>query len=140
VVIIGQKLNKYSDFYDYVLTRSNELKIELIINKDEVDVADLLSDVKVTYLPYPDGISIRRGTLFASINNSCVVVSKLSPDSKTNDLFNEYCYLINSNCQATDLITQILKGSITLKNSSKFKYMYSWEALLKRHKNLYNSL
>jgi glycosyltransferase involved in cell wall biosynthesis len=139
VIIIGQKLDNYLDFFNYVQKKSIELKIELIIGENENKVANLLANVKTVYLPYPDGISIRRGTLLACINNSCVIISKPSKDLLTNDFFNEYCYLTNSNSEASLLINEILNLSIPIKNILKLKTLFSWSTLINKHLKLYKT-
>jgi glycosyltransferase involved in cell wall biosynthesis len=140
VAIIGQKLEKYSDFFDYIFKKSEELGIKLIVNKKEDEVADFLSNVKIVYLPFPDGISSRRGSLLASINNSCIIVSKRSSNPETNSFFQEHCYLLNNSEEASSLIDQILTTPFALKESTKLRFMFSWDAVVQQHKELYSSL
>lgn len=137
VNLIGQVLDKYLDFYKEVKVESEKLNIELVTNKTETDVANLLADVKIVYLPFPDGISSRRGTLLAAIQNGCTIVSTKSTTREFNIFFSEYCYLVDSNEQAVEVITQLLTGEICPKENSVLKYIFSWNRIVSEHLSVY---
>lgn len=139
VALIGQSLKNYELFFDEIKEKSEKLKIKVIANKEANEVADILSNVKIVYLPFPDGVSNRRGTLLASIQNGCLVVSTESEYGKFNIFFGEYCYLVKSNTEAVLIIEKLLNGAYVVKDTDKIKDIFSWDNVTNEHVNIYNS-
>lgn len=140
VQLIGQILPKYSYYFKEVEKKAKELKINIIADKDENEVSDLLANVKIIYLPFPDGISSRRGTLLASIKNGCVVISTKSNIGEFNDFFKNYIYLVDSDQEAATIIKKLLNHEIKPKDTTLLKDMFSWKGLVSDHSKVYNSL
>lgn len=138
VIIIGQTLNKYDLFYKLIQFRASELNIEVIINREENEVANLLSDVKIAFLPYPDGISNRRGSMLASLQNGCTIVSTKSKFELFNSFFENFCFLVNSNQEASEIIINLLDGHLKLKKTEDYRYIYTWEYVILEHAKIYN--
>lgn len=76
VYIMGQTQPEYKDFYEPFLQQIQQHGIRYISDKTADEVADILADTKVMYLPYPDGLSERRGSFLAAVVNGAAVVSK----------------------------------------------------------------
>lgn len=74
ICIIGQLLPEFKSYFDTLLS-VYKLNIEIILNKPNDVVSDLLGNSKLTFLPFPDGISERRGSFLAAILNGSLVVS-----------------------------------------------------------------
>lgn len=53
--------------------------VEWILNPSDADAARVLADAHVAYLPYPDGISERRGSFLAALCNGVPVVTTDGP-------------------------------------------------------------
>jgi len=79
VVIAGQVPNGYESFYQSIKSNLEECNINCRINLTEIEVSSLLNDSKISFLPYPDGISERRGSFLAAILCGCIVVSYRGP-------------------------------------------------------------
>jgi glycosyltransferase involved in cell wall biosynthesis len=73
--VLGQRLEGLEEFADTVSKKSNEIGVEVIEGLPDNEVADILADTKVAFLPYPDGLSERRGSYLAYIRNLSLVVS-----------------------------------------------------------------
>jgi glycosyltransferase involved in cell wall biosynthesis len=140
IKIIGQVLPKYSTFYEDVKRQTEKLNVEFVINKDELEVADLLANVKIIYLPFPDGISNRRGSLLAAIQNGCTIVSTKSEIKEFNDFFSNNCFLVDSDEQAAFVIEQLLTKKVFSKEQGTIKYWFSWQNVVSEHVTLYNEL
>lgn len=140
IKIIGQVLEKYLSFFEYVKSQCQKLDIELLLNKDESEVASILSNVKIIYLPFPDGISNRRGTLLAAIENGCTIVSTKSQMEEFNAFFDKYCYLVESNEEAALIIENLLSEKIFPKELTEIKYEFSWKKIVDEHLRLYKNL
>jgi glycosyltransferase involved in cell wall biosynthesis len=139
IQLIGQVLYKYQDFYEKISSDAKKLNIDIITDKDENEVADLLSNVKIIYLPFPDGISSRRGTLLGSMENGCVVISKKSAINEFNDFFNDYVYLVESDEEAVNVIKKLLNNELMPKDLTQVKNMFSWENVISEHLKVYSS-
>lgn len=139
IQLIGQTLENYRNYFEETKAEAERLDVKLIINKDEGEVADILSNVKVIYLPFPDGISNRRGTLLACILNGCVVVSIKSKIEEFNIFFQKYCYLVDSDKEAVEIIQKLLKGDLLPKDLSQIKHEFSWDNVISKHLDLYNT-
>lgn len=73
--ILGQRLKGLEEFADSVVLKSTEIGVEVMEGRPDNEVADILSDTKVAFLPYPDGLSERRGSYLAYIRNLSLVVA-----------------------------------------------------------------
>ncbi|WP_291581584.1 glycosyltransferase family 1 protein [Bacteroides sp.] len=76
VLLMGQVPSEYNNYYSEVRSICEKLEIELILNKPEEEVASLLNNTKFALLPFPDGISERRGSFLACISNGVNVITK----------------------------------------------------------------
>ena len=109
----------------------------MIVDQDEDVVSDLLSNIKIVYLPFPDGISSRRGTLLASIQNGCTVVSKKSDVKEFNDFFEKYIYLVETDEEAVAVIQELLQSELILKDTKPAKQLFTWDNVLLKHLDVY---
>lgn len=75
VCIAGQVPEGYDDYFLKIETAAKNANIEIRLNLLNEAVSDLLNDTKVVYLPFPDGVSERRGSLLASFANGAVVAT-----------------------------------------------------------------
>jgi glycosyltransferase involved in cell wall biosynthesis len=133
--IIGQNLSKYQPYLEELQTKSDN--ISYVLNGSVLQTADNLSECKIVYLPFPDGVSLRRGSLMAAALNGCVIVTTYSDDKMTNDFFEKYCYLVNNEDEATKIIEQLFDVDGVDKNVSKLMDLFSWEEIAKRHFEVY---
>lgn len=136
--IIGQILKRYELYYSSLLDAIGSSGISFILNKEEKDLSDTLADVKIMYLPFSDGVSNRRGSLLAALQNGCVIVTTRSQHKEFNDFFERFCFLVDSPAEAKVIIDQLLSGVVRPKDAQLFKGMFSWENVIKLHVNLYH--
>lgn len=136
--IIGQTLIRYDQYFNGLVDAVGSSEIEFILNKDEKDLADTLADVKIMYLPFSDGVSNRRGSLLAALQNGCIIVTTHSQHKEFNDFFDRFCFLVKSPTEAKAIINALLSGALQPKDSRPFKGMFSWDSVIKLHVNLYH--
>jgi glycosyltransferase involved in cell wall biosynthesis len=139
-VIIGQTLIKYSNFAEQTIIDAQSLNIKTSLNKPEEHVADMLCSSKIAYLPFPDGVSSRRGSLIAAGINKCLLVSTFSKDEKTNLLFEKYCYLVENTEETVIVIQSILDGTALKKIANVFFDSYSWDLIAEQHLKIYENI
>ena len=75
IYIMGQIQPEYKEYYDSLFGNQEQNNIELILNKDAEEVSTILADTKLMYLPFPDGVSERRGSFLAAIKNLCLILT-----------------------------------------------------------------
>ncbi|UTN04629.1 hypothetical protein L0669_01700 [Flavobacterium bizetiae] len=135
-VIIGQNLARYQSYLDQL--QSESTYIEYLLNGSVDETADNLADCKIVYLPFPDGVSSRRGSLMAAALNGCIIVTTYSDDKEINDFFDKYCYLVHNEDEAKKIIQQLLSdNACTDKNVSKLMDLFSWEEISRKHFEIY---
>ena len=76
VYVMGQTQPEFKEFYEPFLLALRQKGITYISDKPAEEVADILADTKIMYLPYPDGLSERRGSFLAAVVNGAAVVSR----------------------------------------------------------------
>jgi len=75
VYIMGQTQPEYESYYSSIINNAKEIGITLFLNEDQNFVTGILSDTKLCYLPYPDGVSERRGSFLAAVLNYCIILT-----------------------------------------------------------------
>jgi glycosyltransferase involved in cell wall biosynthesis len=77
IVLAGQIIERQREYFENIKKLCGEKNIEMHINLSDAEVADLLNNSKIAYLPFPDGVSERRGSLFASLVNGAVAFTTI---------------------------------------------------------------
>jgi glycosyltransferase involved in cell wall biosynthesis len=75
IVIAGKTPLQFTDYYQKIEKLCQRANIELQTDLGDVEVSGLLDNSKLAYLPFPDGVSERRGSLFAAMVNGAVVAT-----------------------------------------------------------------
>lgn len=76
IYIMGQILSAdHCNYTEKLINNLTATNIECILNKSQEEVADVLAQTKIAFLPFPDGISERRGSFLAAAKNDCIVVT-----------------------------------------------------------------
>lgn len=79
--VMGQCPAGHEQFLDMVRARCAAAGIELILDLPDAAVAERLAETKILYLPFPDGISERRGSALAGMANGALIATTLGPFS-----------------------------------------------------------
>lgn len=79
VYVMGQVQPEFSAFHQPLLAELEKKGIAYFGNLSQEEVADMLADTRIMYLPYPDGLSERRGSFLAAVVNGAAVVSTEGP-------------------------------------------------------------
>jgi len=75
IIIMGQVPKFYENYADTIIKRCKALKINIKLNVSDNVVAELLNSCKYAYLPFPDGVSERRGSFLACLNNGVLIAT-----------------------------------------------------------------
>lgn len=137
--IIGQTLPQYQNYFEQLNIKSDN-NLELIVNKSENDVSDYLANSKIAYLPFPDGVSYRRGSLIAATLNGCQIITTYSKSEVLNISFQPYVHLVRDNNLIENVVNDILKKEMAKKNVLELGCSFSWDQIALKHLDLYQSI
>ncbi len=106
------------------------------LNLSPERVSELLSSGTYAYLHYPDGASVRRGSLLAALEHGLTVLSNPGRDAETLPLFLP--------AETPESAERLLRSGIAVKTDSaalkSFLEARSWNRIAERHMNLYQKL
>lgn len=74
-ILIGQVPKGYETYYEHIAEMCARLSVSIYLNIPAEEVATILNDSKIAYLPFPEGISERRGSFLAAASNGVIVLS-----------------------------------------------------------------
>ena len=76
VYVMGQVQPEFEAFHRPLLQQLEQKGITYLGSCTQEEVAQQLANTKIMYLPYPDGLSERRGSFLAAVINGAAVVSR----------------------------------------------------------------
>lgn len=138
ILVTGRKLSSAIDFYNRLTELSSTLPIELKVDLDEFEVSRILGSNSIAYMPFPDGASERRGSLFAALVHRMIVFTtrgSQTPEELNNCIkfvatpekfidilnatdFNDYLYRCNNELQP---------------NIEAFLNNYTWDTIMDKY-------
>lgn len=140
-LIAGQILPKYEDYYQQLRLSTRELNVTWITNMDDYEVSRLLQSSAAAYFPYPDGVSLRRGTFFAALVNGVPVIT--TKGDKTPADFGEMFYLANNTADVIPAVQDILDGSVASlekqERSKVYARRFDWQHIAEQHLSVYKA-
>lgn len=74
-LLIGQIPHNCQDYFVRIEEECKKNDILIKLNLSNQEVAEYLNNTKIAYLPFPDGVSERRGSFLAALKNGTVVVT-----------------------------------------------------------------
>lgn len=77
--ILGETWPELQEYTTKIRKMADEAGIVMMEGRSDSEVADILADTKIAYLPYPDGLSERRGSFLAFVRNLALIVSTEGP-------------------------------------------------------------
>ena len=73
--VVGAPVTWAGDYLAEMQRRLAGTRTEWLLDRGDDEAADLLAGASAAYLPYPDGVSERRGSLIAALGNGVPVVT-----------------------------------------------------------------
>ena len=134
--LVGKVDSRFNDYFEIIKSECEKLNVKVILNLNSQAVSDFLSMMKFAYLPFPDGVSDRRGSLIASMLNDCVVVTQFGSYT-TSEL--KACVVNIDDFEKIDNITHYDFENV-LSMSRRYVTKFDWGNVTEKHIELYREL
>lgn len=135
MAFIGFKPDVDSEYEDIILNRASSLGIQLFLNKEPEELSKLLASSNIALLPFPDGISERRGTALAAMLNDVLVITN---DGHYANKFKELCVLSDSKDalikNTIEYHKNLMKSEPIVENARAYAMSLNWEGIAKKYK------
>ena len=139
--LVGAIADSYRSYADCVLKKCIELDIKTFIDLPETSAADIISTQEFAYLPYPDGATVKRGSLLAALANDLIVITAHSK-STSEDLTRSTIH-VSSPDEARSKLSRLLARGAEYQNAregTKYFTMPSWVDIARQHIAIYRDL
>jgi glycosyltransferase involved in cell wall biosynthesis len=83
IALIGEVPKGYEPFGNMVAGRCDTLGVTMMLGLDDETVGRTLGNVRILYLPFPDGVSARRGSALAGFSNGAIVATRIGDATPT---------------------------------------------------------
>lgn len=114
IYIMGQVQPDNKDFANKIKQYAEKNGIKCLLNQEENAVADILSQTKFVFLPFPDGISERRGSFLAAARNECIILT--TEGKQTTLALKQCCGFVNMENAEEDMLRFLNEDIETKKN------------------------
>ncbi|MDT3401761.1 hypothetical protein [Mucilaginibacter terrae] len=144
IIIMGQLLTQFNDYYNKIFPLFDHSVIEWKLNLAEKDVSAVLSENLICYLPFPDGASARRGSLFAALQNNMLVFSTKGLQTTLN--IEQSIVIVNTATEMLNILSSTDKEVyINIYKSKKtdieaFNKSVDWSEIASQHLQLYSKI
>lgn len=137
--VIGSPLPGQQQYLADLQERCTGLPVDWQIDLDADGVAEALSTSTLAYLPYPDGVSARRGSLLAAMGNGLPVVTTPGPAFSA-----ELKALVEVAARPSEALERVdalmhdtgLMGK-RRRASTTFAARFGWDAIAQQHGAIY---
>jgi glycosyltransferase involved in cell wall biosynthesis len=137
--VIGSPLPGQQQYLAKLRARCTDLPIDWRIDLDAHGVAAALSTATLAYLPYPDGVSARRGSLLAAMGNGLPVVTTLGPACSAE--LNQLVEAAASPSAALERIDALMHDAQLMRRrrraSTTFAARFAWASIAQQHGAIY---
>ena len=140
--IIGQVPDSYKDYAAKLMARSRNLPVIWTLDQPDSEVARLLAESSVAYLPFPDGASERRGSLKAIFSSgvTCISTDGIQiPDSLRKVLI----FARNGRdafARAATLLSDESELQRTSARATAYAQTFRWDDIADRHLAIYTKM
>lgn len=142
IYIIGLPNPNVPDYYQELRLKSGELPIIWKVGLAEEEVAELLSEIPVAYMPFPDGVSERRSSLLALLANGVVTIT--TKGRHTTRGLEEIVLFSDSPEDTIDILKRLFNNDRERRrlseNGKRYCVSRSWVNIAEKHIELYRKL
>jgi len=133
-VLMGASLDMQGAYFLQLKRKAEKLSVELKVNLDEEAVSRTLADARFAILPYPDGISDKRGSALACLEHGNLLVTRYS--DKTPDWMRQSTLDFDRWDEFQTVLLSQEDGK-TLLPALKAEADFTWPAIARAHTEMY---
>lgn len=123
--ILGMVMPEFKEYGEEIIRKAEKCGIYVFEGCSDKEVADTLASTKIAFLPFPDGLSERRGSFLACIKNGMYLVSKegqfvtenmrnsFSIVSSSDESINELKKLLNMSNDELSILQEKVKNYVS---------------------------
>lgn len=108
VRVIGQIVKGNEEYASSICSQLENLGAEIVLGRTATEVASLLSRVRVALLPFPDGMSLRRGSAFAVMGNGALLLTTKSVCDA--EILEGRCLMAEHTAELSQMLEMALSG------------------------------
>lgn len=142
VSMIGTAPKAAEAYSASIMERARKLGVHLLLDLDATGVSHALARHQIAYLRYPDGASVKRGSMIAALVNGCVVLTTFG--SNTPDWLREIAVEATSPQIAGDIVAKLTDDPASCAAlsdaSTSAASVFNWDDIANKHLQLYSSL
>jgi glycosyltransferase involved in cell wall biosynthesis len=142
LTIIGTAPAHSQAYAAKLVADARALGIEVLLDREADEVGDALARHQFTYQPFPDGASVKRGSLIAGMVNGTVALTTFG--RMTPAWMKEIVLEARSPEDAADIIERLAADETGRRELSRkteaSASMFDWDNIAQRHVELYESL
>jgi glycosyltransferase involved in cell wall biosynthesis len=133
--LIGQVPPRFQTYCEGIFERARSLGVRLHINETPARVSELLASSRVALLPFPDGVSNRRGSALAAMANGALMVT--TAPLAGSEQFEELALCCGSDDELVASVQRALSGDASLESiraaAARYALQFSWPAVAQRY-------
>lgn len=144
VQIYGQLLDRFTSYYESLKELDGFSIVEWGLNKSETEIGNILAENLIFYLPFPDGASERRGSLFAALSNHNMI---FTTNGKQTNIDLKMCiFEVESEYEFREFLKSNAIDEIRMICSNKTEHILSyldrfrWTQISEQHIGFYKSI
>ena len=142
VRIVGTVLPGSEGYYAQLRNASQDLPLQWVMDLDGDALSSALAQTQVSYLPYPDGASERRGSLIAMLVNKAAILT--THGSHTPCILESAVQFAESPVEAVELAENLFNSPALLnsmqRQSAELSARFSWNSIAENHMAIYQRL
>ena len=140
--VIGAPVTWASDYLQQMKARVAHHQVEWILDRGDDEVSELLARADAAYLPYPDGVSERRGSLIAALGNGVPVVTTRG-ECEPLDIKDVVLFASDPTQAEQRLATLFTQPSLELqlrKAATAYVEQFAWNRIAHAYGNIYREV
>jgi glycosyltransferase involved in cell wall biosynthesis len=139
---VGQIPRGYEGYAEQILGRLKDCGVEIELDRSAEEVASILCRTRIALLPFPDGMSRRRGTALAAMGNGALLITLASRDDS--DFFRKICAMAANASNLTEVVADALNHPDRYESvraaGQEFARSVSWSAVAEGYLEVFERL
>jgi len=142
IQVIGQIMPGEEAYVAGMLERFESLGAEIILGRSASEVSCLLSQARIAVLPFPDGMSLRRGSALAAMGNGALLLTTFSSTDAA--VLEGKCLMARNTVDLRVLLNRVLDDYYSYDSiriaGRELARSFSWDRVLAAYVNVIEAI